>query len=457
MKVLLPLINDVFHSDSNWIAATYYIKNLLNALASQDDMQIPEHIILLPDTIKNDLILPEFESNASWITWKYLSKELIALDKVLEFDKFLETLDYDVVLNLNNFPMFGFRGGSIAWIPDFQHIRLSEYFSSDEIEERDRHFELQAVLSDAVILSSNDSKADFKNLFPTYENKAQVYQFASILAKEYFELDPSKTLEKFNIAGDFIYLPNQFWKHKNHRCVFEAWKILRDQGTNIPLILTGAKNDYRFPEYQVELDHFIEANNLSSSVHYLGFISREDQIQLYRAASFLLQPSLFEGWSTSIEDAKAVGLPVIASDFSVHLEQVPEGVFFSSKDPVDLALHVERAWQSRKSFTFRNLNESYKEKIKTAANGYLQALDRAYESNSLSQRELRRYSNLMKRKNLIHVRRMETVLKNEIRIREGQISNLFLSANYRLGNLFLSPLRKIRSIFRKPQKSVLHK
>jgi glycosyltransferase involved in cell wall biosynthesis len=57
-----------------------------------------------------------------------------------------------------------------------------------------------------------------------------------------------------------------------------------------------------------------------------------------RESRAVIQPSLFEGWSTVIEDAKALGVPVIASDLPVHLEQLgKEGAFFSRTDATELA------------------------------------------------------------------------------------------------------------------------
>jgi len=52
----------------------------------------------------------------------------------------------------------------------------------------------------------------------------------------------------------------------------------------------------------------------------------------------VIQPSLFEGWSTVIEDARALGRPVIASDIPVHREQLGDTArYFIPRDPASLA------------------------------------------------------------------------------------------------------------------------
>ena len=57
-----------------------------------------------------------------------------------------------------------------------------------------------------------------------------------------------------------------------------------------------------------------------------------------RAAALIIQPSFFEGWSTSIEDSKALGRPLVCSDIPVHREQVPDALgFFDPMKPEILA------------------------------------------------------------------------------------------------------------------------
>jgi glycosyltransferase involved in cell wall biosynthesis len=52
----------------------------------------------------------------------------------------------------------------------------------------------------------------------------------------------------------------------------------------------------------------------------------------------LINPSHFEGWSTSVEEAKSMGKQIVLSDIPVHREQAPErGLFFPSDDQHALA------------------------------------------------------------------------------------------------------------------------
>ncbi len=65
-------------------------------------------------------------------------------------------------------------------------------------------------------------------------------------------------------------------------------------------------------------------------------------------AEAVLQPSRFEGWSTVIEDAKAMGQLVIASNIDVHVEQLGDnGIFFFPDDPLELANIMEKVLRNK--------------------------------------------------------------------------------------------------------------
>jgi hypothetical protein len=60
-----------------------------------------------------------------------------------------------------------------------------------------------------------------------------------------------------------------------------------------------------------------------------------------------VQPSLFEGWSTVVEDARSLGKPIVLSDLAVHQEQAPpDGIFFERTSSASLTEALLRAWNS---------------------------------------------------------------------------------------------------------------
>jgi glycosyltransferase involved in cell wall biosynthesis len=69
----------------------------------------------------------------------------------------------------------------------------------------------------------------------------------------------------------------------------------------------------------------------------------------------LINPSLFEGWSTTVEEAKALGAPLVLSDLAVHREQAGESAVYF--DPSSAASMAEALLEAQGRFNSENLSE----------------------------------------------------------------------------------------------------
>ncbi|MDO9026797.1 MAG: glycosyltransferase family 1 protein, partial [bacterium] len=95
--------------------------------------------------------------------------------------------------------------------------------------------------------------------------------------------------------------------------------------------------------YTREQQSYIEKEGLASSVRYLGFVEREKLPDVYRQASVLLMPSLYEGFGMPLLEAMACGIPVIASRRGSIPEVAGEATFYvDPKDPKDIARGMEK-------------------------------------------------------------------------------------------------------------------
>jgi glycosyltransferase involved in cell wall biosynthesis len=65
----------------------------------------------------------------------------------------------------------------------------------------------------------------------------------------------------------------------------------------------------------------------------------------------MINPSRFEGWSSTVEEAKGMGKRVILSNIPVHREQNPPGaVFFEPDDSSALAAAMANYWRDSSDF-----------------------------------------------------------------------------------------------------------
>lgn len=235
---------------------------------------------------------------------------------------------------------------TIAWIPDLQHCVLPEFFSRLARAARDKSF--SALLHDPnrhVIFSSQCALDDATRAYGKPLARTHILHFATVPMPEWFR-DPAPVVANYRVPASFFILCNQFWIHKDHLTAFRAVAKLKGQGLKVHLVCTGPTQDNRNPEFFPHLKSQIKELGIQEQVQILGLIPRIDQVSLIRASKAVVQPSRFEGWSTVIEDARALDKPVIASDFPVHLEQnAPGSSFFRMGDVDDCAQALARAWR----------------------------------------------------------------------------------------------------------------
>jgi glycosyltransferase involved in cell wall biosynthesis len=148
------------------------------------------------------------------------------------------------------------------------------------------------------------------------------------------------------LPSGYFYLPNQFWRHKNHQVVVGALDIAKQRGRDIVVAVSGSPDDSRESGYFGDLMKQVEGRGLTKNFRYLGMIPLDHVYALLRASIALINPSRFEGWSTTVEEAKSFGVPAILSDIDVHREQTGGTArYFGVDDPQALAAHLSEVSQ----------------------------------------------------------------------------------------------------------------
>jgi glycosyltransferase involved in cell wall biosynthesis len=235
----------------------------------------------------------------------------------------------------------------IGWIPDFQHLHLPELFGDEERLRRDAEYRALAGRADLVLLSSRSVAADFAAFAPEHSAKARVLPFPSRFAFETVTAPNPPARQRFTLPPKFALVVGQLWRHKNHQLVLDALRALRARGVAVPVVIVGLPADYRDPANTVlsRLLQTIAEVPLRDQVTVLGLVSEANLLDLLRTAAVVIQPSRFEGWSTVVQDAQALGRPVVCSDIAVHREQAPAALgFFDPDRPDALAELLAAKW-----------------------------------------------------------------------------------------------------------------
>lgn len=339
---------------NNWTGGISYLKNLLLSLHSLEDSKRPEIILLSSDgdTIDKSIVplvdrqvtIPTHLSQGG--LFGRIKKRVLSSENDLA--AFLKQNGVDCVFTLGNFGS-RFSLPLLSWIPDFQHLHLPEMYSAEDLASSTSFYTQNATLADRVILSSNDALGDFTRFAPSMAHKARILPFVAHLPLDVYSADPHWVCQQYHLAEKFIYLPNQFWKHKNHELVIRALEITKRSEPTLQIVCTGNTSDQRNPTFFSQLLTQISVKGVRDQFIILGMVPHAHIFSLMRQCVAVLQPSLFEGWSTTVEETKSIGKGIIISDIPVHREQnPPNAYFFDPHDPEALAQSLLEAFKKEK-------------------------------------------------------------------------------------------------------------
>jgi len=238
----------------------------------------------------------------------------------------------------------------LYWIPDFQHFHLPALFGEKDLLERNHQFEQGCIHADAIVLSSKDAQDDLATFNKQFVRKSYISSPVAFIPDAVWNNDPLVTTRAHSLPEKFLYLPNQFWTHKNHELVFRAMALLRNQGTEVQLVCSGNLTDYRNTSHFASLKKLIADLGIEPQVHILGMLTHDEVLQLLRQSVAIINPSLFEGWSTTVEESKSLGKRCLLSSIDVHKEQAPSNAsYFDPADPVELANLMRNVWENEKA------------------------------------------------------------------------------------------------------------
>ncbi len=181
------------------------------------------------------------------------------------------------------------RPPAAATVHDLQHELYPEFFSRAELAYRRLVYGRTITASRIVIAISEHARQ-------------------ALVAK--YGIDPERVVviplgidhERLTPGGQerepFLLYPANPWPHKNHARLYEAFALVRRERPELRLVLTGTGHAAALPE----------------GVESRGRGSFDELVALYRTASALVFPSLYEGFGLPPLEAMACGCPVAASN-----------------------------------------------------------------------------------------------------------------------------------------------
>lgn len=327
-RIGLLMINDD-------LGVVYYLNNIVQSLANLPNEDKPSIILFYDNTTQKHLNIFKNYNDIKFEKTVYPNLlKLYFLSIITQTNYFINHLQSIHSLN-GIFPVNDLlfknslkRTKLVGWITDFQHKFYPNFFGRFNRFVREFRFNNLLKNADAIVLSSEDTKS---HLFRFYGHSQASLHILNFVSHANLIQCPNgeKVLEKYNIHKPFFIVSNQFYKHKNHIVVIKAIKNIVVKGyTDFEIVFTGKKEDYRNKTFYPSIERLIKESKIENNVKILGLIPREEQLSLLKSSLAIIQPSFFEGWNTSIEDAKTLQKQVICSDIDVHKEQMGDKAYY---------------------------------------------------------------------------------------------------------------------------------
>ena len=188
---------------------------------------------------------------------------------------------------------------------------------------------------DGIITFSSFTRGELAARFDVRPEKVRVIPHG--VNRRFLEDIPAAGLEAFRAARglpeSFLLFVGAQEPRKNLPRLVEALKIVHLHGNRIPLVLAGP------PGGDTETVLAAAARlGLGEWLTMTGYLPADDLPKLYRLATALVFPSLYEGFGLPLLEAMAAGLPVAAAMNSAIPEVGADAaVYFPAEDPEAMA------------------------------------------------------------------------------------------------------------------------
>jgi glycosyltransferase involved in cell wall biosynthesis len=186
--------------------------------------------------------------------------------------------------------------------------------------------------ADRVIAVSDYTRRELQSLTPVEPDRIRVVHNA-VHPRFHEPADPAREanlLADMGVTSPYVLFVSTIEPRKNVATLLRAMQRLAAVDDRTRLVLAGADGWHSDEVYRLA-----RALALSHEPRFLGFVSDEQLVALYRSAAVLAHPALDEGFGLTPLEAMATGTPVIASDAGSLPEVVGDAAITVPPNEVD--------------------------------------------------------------------------------------------------------------------------
>lgn len=274
---------------------------------------------------------------------------------------------------------------AVSTINDIQHEFYPQFFTPEELQHRRNFYKSIVENATKIICISDYTKKTFCEIYGFDEEQAKTIYIA---IQERFHDEDRSILERLDIEPDkYIVFPANFWEHKNHKLLLNAFGIYGASNADGKLVLTGnvlgQEEDY---------NKAIGAMGLKGRVVIAGYLSEEELCAIMKNAKGLIYPSLFEGFGIPIVEAMQMNKLIASSNLTSLPEIGCDSIYyFNPKKPDEIVKGIEFLFRSAMNSEIEKDYASQLEKytISTMAKEYLEVFRQAIEDEADEKKGIR--------------------------------------------------------------------
>lgn len=309
-----------------------YVRELVTALSKLD---ITYQYSLLVSGASSASSLPTFPSNYTWkptrVTPKWLARIWHRAYVPLPVEVFTGRLDLfhatDFVL-----PPTLPHVSTLLTVHDLSFVRVPESASASLKSYLDVVVPRSVHRATHVLADSQATKDDLVSLYSVPDSKVTVL-LSGVDSRFFNPISSSVLMTTRNKYLDdsfpYIFCVGTVQPRKNYARLIQSLAQLRRQRMDIHLVIAGGKGWLENPIYKTIID-----THMKEFVHFIGFVDDIDLPALYRNATCVAFPSLYEGFGLPILESMASGIPVLTSNVSSLPEVAGDAAIMV--DPYDL-------------------------------------------------------------------------------------------------------------------------
>ncbi|MBM3874302.1 MAG: glycosyltransferase family 4 protein [Verrucomicrobia bacterium] len=228
------------------------------------------------------------------------------------------------------------RKPSVLTFHDMQERFYPEFFTEKELAERFFHYDWSLRMADAVITISDFTRAMVTDLAGVARSHCHVVPHVADELPA--PVRPANLPAGLGVERRFVFYPANFWRHKNHERLLEAFAHEALHGAPVELVCTGSCLGR-----EEAWDGLVARLGLGGRVHHLGKIARSEISWLFRNARALVFPSLFEGFGIPLLEAMTCGCPIACGANTSQPDVAGRAaLYFPADDPGAIARAVRR-------------------------------------------------------------------------------------------------------------------